>query len=110
MAVPGEALEAIATFCKKRVPARRKHDLRVECTARGNAVTITESRQLWADVSEEWISRRVAQLRFDPESTSWSLYWSEGGSRWQRLDDLGDGPLPVALAELDADTDGVFWT
>jgi hypothetical protein len=109
VAVPGEALAQVTAFCTKRVPKRLQHERKVECTSRGNAVTITESRPLWAGVSEEWVARRVAQLRYDPASSSWSLHWSEGGARWRPLDDVAAVPLAEVLAALDADAHGVFW-
>ncbi len=45
---------------------------------RGNAFTIVERRAPWSeDLGPEWSSQPIAQLRFDGDTMSWSLWWPD---------------------------------
>ncbi|GAC1410556.1 MAG: hypothetical protein NVSMB57_04420 [Actinomycetota bacterium] len=65
--------------------ATRLFSVRVDMTVRARTVTFEEGRTSWeglpADEGNRWL---IAQLRFDPLSSQWTLY-VPGRSRWQRL-------------------------
>jgi hypothetical protein len=52
----------------------------------------------------------VAQLRYDPGSGAWSLYWRDRNDRWHPYPYLAPnrdiGPL---LGEIDRDPTCIFW-
>jgi hypothetical protein len=53
---------------------------------------------------------RIAQLRFDPGSQTWSLFWADRNERWHRYDDLEPTVLISSLLEeIDDDPTGIFW-
>ena len=56
--------------------------MRLEATARGNVVTVAECRPPWQGEPGEWTRMNIAQLRYEPTSTRWTLYWADGNSRW----------------------------
>jgi len=86
-----------------------RDQVRLECSARGNAATISESRPIWAQVSDEWVSNRVAQLRLDPTTQEWTLWWADRNGRWMPVEYITPGSLSDALAELTADRHALFW-
>lgn len=47
----------------------------------------------------------TAQLRYDPASHDWTLYWADRNSRWHRYDDID----PDLLNEINDDPTCVFW-
>lgn len=53
---------------------------------------------------------KIAQLRFDAESGTWSLWWSDRNERWHRVPDLDATPdIDQLLAVIDDDPAGAFW-
>jgi Protein of unknown function (DUF3024) len=104
-------LAAVEAFCQSRVPEDLRNEIRVECSRRGNSITMIERRPPWKPelAGPEWISIDVAQLRYDA-SGQWALYWHDSDERWWPYDDVGPcasvGPL---LGEIDADPTGIFW-
>jgi Protein of unknown function (DUF3024) len=46
----------------------------------------------------------IAQLRFQPSSPRWTLYWADRNSRWHRYDDVDPATdLDAVIAEIDSD-------
>ncbi len=104
------AAEQVEAFCD-RVPPEHRDEIRIEYTVRGNAITIVERRPPWhPGLGPEWTSMKIAQLRYDPEIGTWSLFCCDRNERWFPYfdtDPSGDvGPL---LAEIDEDPTGIFW-
>jgi hypothetical protein len=99
----------IRRFCENRVPAHLRDEARVEATVRGNSVTIHDCRPPWTDDLEEWSRTPVAQLRYSPESTRWTLYWADRNSRWHRYDFLDPGSVDELLQEIEDDPTAIFW-
>jgi hypothetical protein len=106
------ALGAVELFCEARVPEQYRQELRLECSCRGNSITIFERRPPWnpALAGTEWTSMKVAQLRYDPLSESWTLYCRDSSERWWSYDGIGPSArVDPLLVELDADPTGIFW-
>jgi Protein of unknown function (DUF3024) len=75
MSIPDIALAKIRRFCEHGTPPEFRDQMRLEATSRGNSVTISDHRPFW-DASDEWVSTKIAQLRFQPETQEWTLYWA----------------------------------
>lgn len=62
----------VARWCRERVPARARDQVRMEYQVRGGSVTLLERRAPWRpDLGPEWTSRPIAQLRYAPNE--WRL-------------------------------------
>ena len=106
-AVRDDAVRHVALFCDNR----STEDVRLEHSVRGNSITIVERRPPWSElVGPDWTSMKVAQLRYDDNSRTWSLYAADRNERWFLYDDVARarnlGPL---LAEIGDDPTGIFW-
>jgi Protein of unknown function (DUF3024) len=101
----------VAIFCRERCPEGLRDKVALEYDVRGNAITIVECRAPWrADYGPDWTRSKIAQLRYDPTATEWTLHWCDSRERWLAYDDVAPahdvGPL---LAEVGADPHGCFW-
>ena len=76
---------------------------------RGKSVTIFDCRPPWHPNLTEWSRVPVAQLRYDPDSHLWTLYWADRNSRWHRYDDTEPGTADDLLNEIDEDPTCIFW-
>jgi hypothetical protein len=108
-AVPELDVARIRQFCDRRVPAHLRNEARVEADARGRSVTIYDCRPPWHPELTDWSRVPVAQLRYDPTATNWTLYWADRNSRWHRYDDLEPGTVDDLLHEIDDDPTCIFW-
>jgi hypothetical protein len=105
------ALETVQQFCEDRLPEDALTQMRLEVAVRGSIITLVERRAPWNDKLEGgWTSQSIAELRYDRGTGTWSLYWPRATGRWRRYEDLDPASdVDPLLAEIDADTDGVFW-
>jgi hypothetical protein len=106
--IPDVDLERIKRYCAKESPAALADKLRIIYKTRGNSVTILETRPPWDGRGTEWTEQGYAQLRYSPDSTKWSLYWSDRNSRWHPYDLIEPGSLASLLAEIDEDPTCIF--
>jgi hypothetical protein len=62
---PEAALAAVEAYCGSSVPESARDQLRIECSRRGNSITIVERRPPWNPEMQDadWTSTKVAQLR-----------------------------------------------
>jgi hypothetical protein len=109
MALPEEELhrvnELLDVFCR----ARSGDSVRVEYHARGNRVTLVESRPLFID-PRILNSVYVAQFEFNVELQSWSLYWYDRKNRRQPYPTgRNRETLEKLVAEVGKDPTGIFW-
>jgi hypothetical protein len=105
------ALSAVEVFCESRVPQELRDKVRLECSRRGNSITIVERRPPWNPelIGTEWTSMKVAQLRYGPPSERWSLYCCDRNARWWPYDGVGPTrTVDPLLIEIDADPTGIF--
>jgi hypothetical protein len=115
MAIPSVerdvALRHVALFCANSVPDEMREQVRIEYTIRGDRITILEYRPPWsALVGPEWTSMKIAQLRYDADAGTWTLFAADRNTRWFLYNDIPPasdvGPL---LAEIGEDPTGIFW-
>jgi hypothetical protein len=102
----------IRRFAERRIPARARHQVRLEVDVDGLRVTIIERRAPFsiAIVGPEWSSHSIAQLRFSPTSQMWSLHWRDAEMDWHRYEGVGPfRQVEPLLAEIDADPMARFW-
>lgn len=108
---PETALSVTEAFCERRAPDHVRDKLQIACARRGNNITISERRPPWrVDLGPEWTDVKVAQLRFDPSESTWSLYCRDRNERWFVYDAVGPAPtVDLLLNEIDEDPTGIFW-
>jgi hypothetical protein len=115
MPMPREALEPalrqVEAFCATRVADDLRDEIRLEHTVRGSRITLIERRPPWSEMVEpEWTSMKIAQLRYDERTRTWTLFAADRNERWHAYDFIepaGDvGPL---LAEVADDPTAIFW-
>ncbi len=101
----------IGALCERRIPPHIRDQIKLEFTIRGDSITIVERRPPWrSDIGPEWTTMKIAQLRFQTGSGTWSLWWSDRNGRWLRVPDLDASPdIEQLLAVIDDDPSGAFW-
>jgi len=105
-----EARRRLEAYCDERVPPDLRDQLRLEVELRGNALTLLECRPPWHPDDSEWSGLKVARLRYDAGTGTWTLYASDSNGRWSKYDyALPSRDLATLLAEIDADPTGIFW-
>jgi hypothetical protein len=111
MPVPEDALADVAEFCEQRTPTDLRDQLRLECSTRGNAITIVERRAPWNPAfGTDWTTSAIAQLRWDTAQGTWALYWRGSDERWHEYEGIGTHRETTPLLdEIDADPTGIFW-
>ena len=101
--------ETLRNFCDKRVPEHVRNEIRLTFSIRGSSVLLSEERPRWNNPSE-WLSSKVAQFRFDPETMKWSLHCRDRNERWHNYNLIRPTKdFSVLLAEVDRDPTGIFW-
>ena len=75
------AKQRLTTFCKSRIPARVRHQVRLKYATRGDTVTLFEERPAFRDRTR-WVRLQIAQFRFDTDHLKWSLDWADRKRRW----------------------------
>jgi hypothetical protein len=113
MALPDAQLadvdRLLGEFCRNRVPPEHRNVIRYEYSVRGNSVTLTELRPSLTG-RDEWTELPVAQFRFNPRSSSWTLYWMRANERWQLCDWRPPAKrFATVLSEVLADRYGAFF-
>lgn len=110
MAAPELAVAKIKRYCHDKTPPELRDEMRLEVDVRGDSVTISDCRPLWRGEPGEWTRMKIAQLRYDPSTARWALYWADRNSRWHRYDDLEPTTdLDEIIAEIDDDPTCIFF-
>jgi hypothetical protein len=110
MTVPEVAATKVRRFCDAKTPEHLREEMRLEVSTRGNSITIADWRPLWQGAPGDWTHMNIAQLRYDPATRRWTLYWADRNSRWHRYDDLAPTiSLDHVLREIDEDPTCIFW-
>jgi len=113
MAIPDEIKVVVelslVSFIEQRVPPHVRDKVRLSYRFRGNFVTLYEDRPAFRKPSE-WVKIPVAQFRFDPERSDWTLYCADRNSKWHEYLDLeSNHDFDVLLEEVNEDPTGIFW-
>jgi len=111
MAIPETELARVRRWCKARIPAQYRDQLRIELEQHGNALTVLECRPPWrADFGPEWSRHGIARLRYNASRGLWSLFWRDRNLRFHRYDLCTPSThVDDLLAEIDRDATGIFW-
>ena len=109
--LPEIDLARIRRYADGRVPARARHQVRIELDVSGRAVTIVECRAPWTpEIGPEWSRIPIARLRFSATTSTWTLFWCDPNRVWHRYERLGATAfVDPLLAEITADPTSVFW-
>jgi Protein of unknown function (DUF3024) len=109
--LPELDVKRLERYFADRIPAHVRDQIRNEVTTRGTAVTLWECRPPWrADVGAEWTRTKIAQLRYDPEHLTWTMFWADQHDKWLAY----PGTPPTAnfdrvIEEIDRDPYACFW-
>ncbi len=67
----------VQRWAHHHIPEDGLDQVRVEVQTRGKSVTVVERRAPWRpEAGPEWSGMPIAQLRYDPRSLRWTLYWA----------------------------------
>jgi hypothetical protein len=96
-------------YCERSVPIHAKSSVRLTYEIRGNSVTLNEERTLYTDPSK-WVAIAVAQFRFNPSTSEWTLYCADRNSHWHAYTESKPSPeIEPLLRAVDEDVTGIFW-
>jgi hypothetical protein len=111
MAVPQDALSEVARFCEERTPGDLRDKVRLECSVRGNTITIVERRAPWnPSFGMDWTTSEIAQPRHDARRETWSLHWRGSDERWHPYEGVRRSHnVGLLIAEIGADPTRIFW-
>jgi uncharacterized protein with HEPN domain len=111
LSIPDADVAAVENYCAERIPSQYLDEVRVECTRRGNNLTIFETRApLQPEQRRDWTRQPVAQLRYDPSSRHWTLYCADRNGRWHRYTHSQPSQtIRTLLRDITADPTGIFW-
>lgn len=101
--------EKLGAYCERKVPPHARHQVRMSFKIRGNSITLNEERIAFSEPGT-WVTIPVAQLRFDPDTSQWGIFWADRNGRWHpHSEKRPSRDFDVALRAIDADKTGVFW-
>ncbi len=101
----------VQRWCRARVPAHVRDQIRVEADVADRHVTIVECRPPWRDDGGgEWTRFPIARLRYGKATRLWSLYWRDRHSKFHAYDRVpATERVEDLLAEVDRDPTAIFW-
>ena len=109
-AIRDYAVRHVSLFCENRIPLDARAEVRLEHSVRGDTITIVERRPPWSKLmGPEWTGMKIAQLRYDERSGTWSLYAADSAHRWFLYDADPAPDVGPLLAEIGEDPTGIFW-
>jgi hypothetical protein len=108
--LPEIDLARIRRLADGRVPARLRHQIRVEIEVSCCAVTVVDCRAPWTpEIGPERTRFPIARLKFSPTASAWTLFWRDRNSAWHRYQQMGATPfVDPLLAEIAADPTSIF--
>jgi len=101
----------LRAYCTRKVPPHIRDQVRLSFVIEDDRVTLNEERNAFGRPGT-WITTRIAQFRFTPETGHWRLYRTNprGPDAW--LPYLAAKPtanFESLLQAMDADRSGMFW-
>lgn len=111
LGLPETDVARVQRWCRDRVPAQVRDQVRVELDVAERHVTIVECRPPWReDVGVEWTRFPIARLRYTKSTGLWSLYWRDRHLRFHEYDRVpASQSVEDLLAEVDRDPMAIFW-
>ncbi len=101
--------QKLDAFIEKRLPIHARDEVRLTYGITGNQVTVTEGRSD-PSLPQGWTVDPIAQLRFNPDSTCWTIYFADRNSKWHRYEPAKPNrDFEQLVGVIDADLSGVFW-
>jgi hypothetical protein len=109
--LPETDVARVQRWCRDRVPAHVRDEVRVEVDVADRHLTIVECRPPWReDMGVEWTRFPIARLRFTKTTGVWSLYWRDRNLRFHAYDLVAaTASIEELLAEVDRDPVAIFW-
>jgi hypothetical protein len=109
--IPELAVQGLKRFCEDRIPEHVLDKIRIEMTARGSSLTIWECRPPWRPAAgSEWTRQKIAQLRYDAEHLTWTVFWADRNGKWLKYPGLPPtANLDRVIQELDDEPHACFW-
>jgi hypothetical protein len=109
MALPEEELDRVHELLELFCQERSGDSVRLEYHAKGNRVTLVESRPLFID-PRILNHVNVAQFEFNQDLQIWVLYWYDRKNRRQPYPTgRNRDTLEKLVAEVGVDPTGIFW-
>lgn len=102
-----EALPIIDAWCAAHYPPEMRTTHRLSTRVRGKAITIVEHVTRSGPFGADY-ERPASQLRLEQDGR-WSLWWMDSRDRWHDARDGATGTVAWALAEIDRETDDLFF-
>lgn len=110
MALPDLDVARVRRWCDARVPARVRHQVRVECDVALRHLTIVERRAPWREDGSEWTTLPIARLRYSAADRTWTLFSRDRNLRFHAYDLIKPSrDIDDILAEIDRDPINIFW-
>lgn len=108
--VPEADLAQVRQWAGARIPVEMADQARLDVEVHGPTITIVERRPpSQPQLGPEWSRQRIAQLRYDPDSSRWTLCHSDPQQRWHLCDLAPEPDVGVLIDEMERDPDGLFW-
>jgi Protein of unknown function (DUF3024) len=109
--LPETDVVRVQRWCRDRVPAHARDQVRIEADVADRHVTIVECQPSWpSDPGAEWTRFPVARLRYTKSARLWSLYWRDRNLRFHEYDRVpATASVEDLLAEIDRDPTALFW-
>ena len=96
-------------YCDSKIPKDLQDKIRLSYKIRGNNITLIESRPFYKDNSQ-WIDMKVAQIRFENNKKTFTLFWADRNEKWHLYDFIEPSTeLENVLEEIDKDPTAIFW-
>lgn len=100
---------SVGAMCRRRSPARYKHELEFIYEIDGHAVSVYEVRPRWNNPKEK-TKMGVARFRFNRSRKQWRLYWMRRDLKWHLYDPEAMPKTLEALVRIvDEDRYGAFF-
>jgi len=108
--LPETDVARVQRWCRDRVPAQVRDEVRVEVDVAERHLTIVECRPpRRADMATQWTRVPIARLRYTKTTGVWSLYWRDRNVRFHAYDVSPTAVIGELLAEVDRDPTAIFW-
>jgi len=109
--VPETDVARVRRWCRDKVPAFARAEVRVEVDVSERHLTVVECRAPWRpEISAQWTRFPIARLRYVKSTGLWSLYWRDRNLRFHTYALVAPTPsVEELLAEIDRDPTAIFW-